>query len=211
MDEPGAPGSQIDPSQKDAAATAPPDAAPMALVAARDIGFAVALLSLFGGADAWRIATGTFFASTVSTLAGLVTGFGVGFLAHEWGHFVGARISGATSPLRPASSLGFIFDFDLQGSSRHQFDTMSIGGNVGHFSVVLLFLLALPLETPGQVALLAGAIGNAVFASSVEFPVIAKSRSGMAPADALGTIPRDFLKRSGSAGLAAALLVLLFL
>ena len=202
-----APQSPPDPSEKEEN-TPPPDGAPLALVAARDVGIAVALLSIFGGADAWRIATGTMIAGTVSTLAGLVAGFGVGSLVHEWGHFIGARISGAQSPLRPISSLGFIFDFDLQGSTRHQFDTMSIGGNVGHFAVVLVFLLALPLATPGQIAVLAGSIGFAVFASSVEFPVIAKSRSGMAPGEALSTIPKDFLKRYGGAGLAAALLVL---
>jgi hypothetical protein len=92
-----------------------------------------------------------------------------------------------------------------------QFQAMSIGGNVGHFLVVLLFFLALPLETPGRVALVAGSVGSAVFASSIEFPVISKVRAGMPPAEALATIPRDFLRRNGSAGALAALFVLIVL
>ena len=49
---------RIDPAEKEEGVAPPPDGAPLALVAARDVGIAVALLSLFGGADAWRIATG---------------------------------------------------------------------------------------------------------------------------------------------------------
>ncbi len=86
---------------------------------------------------------------------------------------------------------------------------MSIGGNVGHFATVLLLFAALSFDTPGRVALLAGSIGSAVFASRVEFPVIRKAMEGAAPLEALSGITSDSLKQSGMWGAAAALVTLL--
>jgi len=82
---------------------------------------------------------------------------------------------------------------------------MSIGGNLGDISVVLLFFFALPLTSPGTAALVAGAFGFAVFAGAIEFPVIRKARSGMTGIEALSTIPKDFFRRYSRWGLAAAL------
>ncbi len=177
----------------------------------RDLGIAVALLSLFAAADAWRVVTGTAFAGGLSVIDGLLAGFLVASLGHEWGHFAGARWSGATTTPKPLTAFLQVFDFDYARNTSSQFQAMSIAGNVAHFLVVIFFLLALPLETPGRIALVAGAIGQAVFASSIEFPVISKARAGMAPAEALATIPRDFLRRNGSAGALAALVVLIVL
>lgn len=187
------------------------DRAPLWIHLARDVGIALALLSLFAAADTWRILTETFLAGALSVVNGLVVGFGLASLAHEWGHYAGARSAGAVVPLKGASALGQIYDFDYQRNTPEQFDRMSIMGNVGNVLVVLLLAFGLPLATTGQVALLAGAVGSAVFASSIELPVIRKARAGMPPAEALATIPKDFLKRNGGAGLAAALLVLLIL
>ena len=53
-----------------------------------------------------------------------------GFLAHEWGHLLGARLAGAV--VRPASSLRsvFLFVFDVERSTPRQFLAMSYGGYV---------------------------------------------------------------------------------
>jgi hypothetical protein len=69
---------------------------------------------------------------------------------------------------------------------------------------VLLFLVALPVASVGTTALTAGAIGFAVFAGAIEFPVIQKARAGLSGLEALATIPRDFFRRYLRWGLAAA-------
>jgi len=65
----------------------------------------------------------------------------LGTLAHEWGHFAGARWFGGIAPTRPMRSLFPIFDLDLQNSDPRAFGAMSVGGNPGHSAVVLVALL----------------------------------------------------------------------
>jgi hypothetical protein len=125
-------------------------------------------------------------------------------LLHEWGHFAGARLAGGHAPLKPVGGFFPIFDFDYANNDARAFDWMSIGGNLGDISVVLLFFFALPMSSPGAAALVAGAFGFAVFATAIEFPVIQKARSGMTGIEALSTIPKDFLRRYSRWGMAAA-------
>ena len=202
-----------DPQSADATpAEAPPSfLSAYGTLLARDLGIVLVALSLFAAADAWRVVTGTAFAGGLSVLNGLLAGALAASVGHEWGHFSGGRWAGATMRPKPITTFLQVYDYDFALNTPSQFQAMSIGGNVGHFLVVLLFFVALPLETPGRVALVAGAVGAAVFASSIEFPVISKARAGMAPAEALATIPRDFLKRNGSLGALAALFVLIVL
>jgi hypothetical protein len=206
-----------DTTPTDALPEAQADTAPAAFLSTygtllgRDLALALVALSLFAATDAWRVVTGIGFASVLSVVNGLLAGALAASLAHEWGHFSGGRWSGATMSPKPLTSSLQIYDYDYAKNTPRQFQAMSIGGNVGHFLVVLLFFIALPLETPGRVALVAGSVGSAVFASSIEFPVISKARAGMPPAEALATIPRDFLKRNGSLGALAALFVLIVL
>jgi hypothetical protein len=177
----------------------------------RDVAIALTVLSLFAAADAWRVVTGTAFAGGLSIMNGLLAGFLVTSLGHEWGHFTGGRWSGATMSPKPITAFVQVYDYDYAHNTPSQFQAMSIGGNVGHFLVLLLLFVALPLETPGRIALVAGSFGSTVFASSVEFPVISKARAGMAPVEALGTIPRDFIRRNGTAGALAALFAFIVL
>ena len=74
---------------------------------------------------------------------------------------------------------------------------MGIGGNLAHVAVPLVYFVALPTNGPGTAALVAGAVGFAVFSSIIEWPVIAKSRGGMDGLEALGTIPKNFVRKSG--------------
>ena len=88
---------------------------------------------------------------------------------------------------------------------------MSVGGNVAHWLVVLVLLVGLPLSTIGQVAIASSAFGFAVFASSIEFPVIRNVLRGQSGIEALSKIPKDLLRRNGSYGLVAAFLLFLVL
>lgn len=183
------------------------DAVSLWRVALRDGAILLAALSLWAAADAWMLLSGTGLAWLLSVADGLVVGLLVGGLFHEWGHFAGARLSGGTAPLAATKFPFPLFNFDFARSQPRHFQVMGVAGNLAHWSVVVLLALSLSLETPGQVALLAGALGFAVFASAVEFPVISRCRSGVAPAVSLAGIRPADLKYDGIVGALAALLL----
>lgn len=187
------------------------DEASLALVILRDVALASVLLTLFGAAETWSGYSGLALAALVATVIGLLVGAATGALAHEWGHFAGARLGGGHAPLKPIRGLLPLFDFDYRNNASRAFEWMSIGGNLAHWAVVLLFLIAVPTTTAGSAALAAGAIGFAVFSSAVEFPVIRKARAGASGVEALASIPRDFVQRYLPAGLGAAALAFLIL
>jgi len=189
------------------AAGDPADTASLPLVALRDVAILLAALSLWAAADAWRLLSGAGMAWLLSVADGLLVGVLVGGLFHEWGHFAGARLSGGTAPLAATKFPLPLFNFDFARSQPQHFQAMGIAGNLAHWSVVVLLALFLPLGTPGQIALLAGALGFAVFASAVEFPVISRCHNGAAPAESLAGIRPADLKRNGVVGALAALLL----
>ncbi|HEB89719.1 MAG TPA: hypothetical protein ENI85_09125 [Deltaproteobacteria bacterium] len=193
------------------ATVAEEDEARLSLVLLRDVAVVSALLSLFAAAEAWASQSGLRLARGLSVVDGLLVGAGVAAILHEWGRFVGARLAGGHAPLKPVSTFVPIFDFDYANNDARAFDWMSLGGNVGDISAVLLFFLALPHESVGAAALVSGAFGFAVFAGAIEFPVIRKARAGMSGIEALATIPRDFVQRYLRWGLAAALAAFLIL
>ncbi len=187
------------------------DEASLRLVVLRDVAIASALLSIFGAAETWASVSRLAFPALLSTINGLLVGAATGALAHEWGHFAGARLGGGHAPLKPISGLFPIFDFDYANNDKQAFDWMSIGGNLAHVAVPLVYLFALPTNTPGAAALVAGAVGFAVFSSIIEIPVIRSSRSGKGSLESLATIPRDFVSRTLPWAVGAALLVFLVL
>jgi hypothetical protein len=180
------------------------DEATLSLVILRDVAIVSALLSLFAAAEAWATVSGLALASLLSSVDGLLVGAATAGLLHEWGHFAGARLAGGHAPLKPIAGFLPVFDFDYENNDARAFDWMSIGGNLGDISVVLLFFFALPMTSPGHAALVAGAFGFAVFAAAIEFPVIQKARGGMTGIEALGTIPRGFFRRYSRWGMGAA-------
>lgn len=206
--EGSSPGEGANPSDDRAARTrgriSEEDEASLGIVALRDFALIVGLLSLFAAAEAWARVTGLAFASILSVADGLLVGAAVAAICHEWGHLAGARLAGGHAPLKPMEPFFPLFDFDYEHNDARAFDWMSIGGNAGDIGVVLLFLVALPVASVGTTALTAGAIGFAVFAGAIEFPVIQKARAGLSGLEALATIPRDFFRRYLRWGLAAA-------
>ena len=189
----------------------PADASSLSTVLARDVALLAAALSLFAAADAWHTLSPSGLSGALSLVDGLLVGLALGALLHEWGHFAGARLSGASAPLRPVTGFLPLFDFDYAGNSQQHFRAMSIGGNVAHWLVVAVLLIQLPLTTLGQAALASGAFGFAVFASNVEFPVIWHSYHGLSGTEALAKIPKDFLPRYGTYGLLATLAIFIVL
>ncbi len=187
------------------AAALPADEAPVAKLGQRDGAIALAALALFGATDAWHVTSGLGFATVLSVVVGIVVGVSLGSLAHEWGHFAGARWSGGIAPTKPITSLFPIFNLDLVRSGDGPFRAMSIGGNVAHWLVVVVLALALPLDAPGRVALVSAAFGFAVFASTTELPVIRRSYAGATPIESFRGLTGEVLKRNQWIGAAAGL------
>lgn len=191
----------------EAADARPADQAPVSKLAQRDGAIALAALSLFGAADAWHVATGLGFAAALAFVDAIVVGVLLGSLAHEWGHFIGARWAGGIAPTRGIKSLFPIFDLDLHKSDPKAFRAMSVGGNVGHWAVVLGVLAFLPLDTPGRIALLASSFGFAVSASTTEFPIIGRAFSGSSPVESFAGLTGDKLRRDRWIGAGAGLVL----
>src|SRR5215468_11210857 len=172
-------------------------------LAMRDGAIALAALSLFAAADAWYRATGLAAAALLSVLDGIAVGYGLGLMAHEWGHFAGARWGGGIAPTTKFTQLFPIFLLDMQRSPDRAFKAMSVGGNVAHWSLVALFLLWAPLDAPGRVAIACGAFAFAFGASFTEVPVIRRSFSGASPVESFAGLTGAVLRRNRRIGYAA--------
>lgn len=181
-------------------------------VAFRDLALVAAALSLWAAADAWYLLTGLEFASSLAIIDGVLVGLALAALGHEWGHYAGARVRDSKARLVRTDALSLLrFRYDMEANDSRQFNAMSIGGNLAHWSVVLLLFLALPMDSPGRIALIAGAFGFAIFATVTEAPVIARSLQGMSPGEALGPVDRERLVRNGFVGAVAGGLAFAFL
>jgi len=107
-------------------------------------------------------------------------------IGHEWGHFSGARLSGAISPVpKKPSRLYFMFRFDLEQNSTRQFLWMSWGGLLGSWSLVLMALILVPLDSWASAMLISVLLGRAVNATAFEYPIIQRAGAGVPPAEAL--------------------------
>lgn len=98
-------------------------------------------------------------ATGLAVLTGVFTVI-AGFLAHEWGHLLGALSRGSAVELPPRLASIFLFQFDLQKNSREQFLAMSIGGFAASIVVVALLLRVLSFDgLADRVALVLTALG----------------------------------------------------
>lgn len=170
-----------------------------------------AVLAVWGGADAWAVVSGLQFAKAVAIVNGVVAGLVVVALLHEWGHYAGAKLTGAIAPrVEPKSpSSLFRFQFDLANNTLRQFTALGVGGNVAHWLAFLTLFALLPLETAGQTALVAAALAFAFGASVLEVPIIARALKGtVQPIHAFDHLSRAVLRRhvfiGGIGGLAFA-------
>lgn len=182
------------------------DVTPVSRLARRDGAIALATLSLWAATDAWSSTTGLGAASLLSVLAGIASGYALGLLAHEWGHFAGARWTGGVAPTVKITQLFPIFALDMQKSPPRAFRAMGIGGNLGHWAAVLLLFVWVPLESPGRAALACSAFAFAFGASLTELPVIWRSFAGASAVESFKGLTRAKLTRNRWIGIAAGVL-----
>ena len=174
----------------------------------RDAAVVFAALALWGGADAWASTSGLALALVTSVGSALIAGWIIASLMHEWGHYLGAKLSGSKAPrIKAPGLLFFRYNFDLVNNSLGQFTSMSVAGSLAHWGVFAAALLLLPMATLAQTAFISSTFAFAIFASIVEWPIIARtSLRKIQPIQAFAHIDGTFLLRhqvyGGVAGLA---------
>lgn len=162
-------------------------------------------LSMFGAADAWTAVSGLGIASLLGLVTGALAGVVVSNIIHEWFHLLGAVFTNARYTVPDKLGL-FLYDWDFARNNTRQFLVMSFAGTVGGVLAVVLLFNAVPADTPGRAALLAGAVASFVFAAFIEWPVIRRTRRTGKPLQELSKINEAVLARSFTAA-AIALVV----
>lgn len=173
------------------------DNARLKKVAVRHAIWAIAAITIWGTSDYWATGSGLVLAEVVSLFNAIFAGVILGSIAHEWGHFSGARLSGAVSPIAKEPVGFFMFNFKDELNTRSQFLSMSFGGPLANWSLVAAVFLLLPFETWSQALLLATVFSTAVSVSVFEVPVMQRVMYGDDPTETVqqrlrevGNIPR---------------------
>ena len=138
-------------------------------------------ITLWGAADAWVQSSNLYLATIISVLNAFAAGSIISILFHEWGHFAGARLARSYSPMVPKPTGAFIFGFNFEKNNRDQFISMSLGGPIGNWLLVLLVFILIPMDSPGRVMLLAVTLANAISVCVFELPIIMKTMDGGDP------------------------------
>ena len=142
---------------------------------------ALALILLWAAADTWYVVTDLSIAGLLSVIMALVAGAWLSSLVHEWGHFTGARLAKSYSPIVPEIRGVFMFGFNHAKNERNQFLSMSLGGPIANWSLVLLILLTLPMDNLGRAALLGITTAKAISVCIFELPIISRVMNGADP------------------------------
>jgi len=179
------------------------DRARLKQIALRHSAIVLAALTLWGASDSWALSSGWLLAETVSILNAVFAGTIIAYIAHEWGHFTGARFSGAISPVLKEPMSFFMFNFKDKLNTQGQFLSMSVGGPLANWSLFVLVLVLLPLNTWSQATLLATTFAIATSVSVFEFPVINAVMYGEKPAETISKRQRESGNTPRTAGIIA--------
>lgn len=173
---------------------------------AKDIAVVFAALSLWAAADTWYEVSGLWLAQIVSIGDAIVVGLLLAALFHEWGHYAGAQFAKAKSPRVNSSGLSlFRFNFKYAENDHKQFHWMTGGGHVMHWSLLILLLIALPLDSLGRIALVGAVFGFVAFASIIEYNIVRDTWAGADPETRVNAITKADFKQATIVGTLAGL------
>ena len=176
---------------------------------ARDTAIALAALSLWAAADTWYLVSGLGFALAISVLDAIFVGYILGALFHEWGHYTGAKLSGASAPrVKPKGTSLFRFNFDMAANTQRQFHWMSFGGWVFHWGLLAILVLAMPFDSIGRIALVSSVFGFILYATFIETGILRQTLVGSDPAETLGQLSAKTFQQAGIVGSVAGLFAL---
>ncbi|MCS5582332.1 MAG: hypothetical protein VB996_02535 [Pseudomonadales bacterium] len=160
-------------------------------IAIRHAAIVLTAFTIWGTSDSWAAQSELFLAEMVSLINAIFAGVILAYIFHEWGHFAGARISGAVSPVAKKPVSFFMFNFKDELNTRGQFLSMSVGGPFANWGLFVLIFMLLPLNTWSQAMLLATTFAIAVSVSVFEFPVINAVMYGEKPAETINKRQRE--------------------
>jgi hypothetical protein len=173
--------------------------------------FAMAMgaLTLWGAADAWAVASGWGLAWAAALANAVIASVVLVALVHEWGHYTGARLSGAEAPVfKEPVRYFFLFDFSFDRNDRRQFLWMSWGGILAPWALVGLTALSVPIDNASRALLLAAFVARAVQIAAFEVPVALETARGAEPlAELKRQVKAGGLVRGRWIGLAAGAVV----
>ena len=176
---------------------------------ARDTAIALAVLSIWAAADTWYLVSGLGFALAISVLDAIFVGYILGALFHEWGHYTGAKLSGASAPrVKPKGTSLFRFNFDMATNTQRQFHWMSFGGWIFHWGLLAILVLAIPFDSIGRIALVSSVFGFILYATFIETGILRKTLGGSDPAETLGQLSAKTFQQAGIIGSVAGLFAL---
>ena len=112
---------------------------------ARDLVLLAVTLAVWRLDAALRVESG-LLPTAVAIAAGVLAAL-CGYLAHEWGHLLGARASGSIVNFPDRVLSTFLFYFDTRRNDRARFIAMSLGGFAASAIVVPLLFVYLPAGT----------------------------------------------------------------
>lgn len=188
--------------------TNPPEPSLFSLLS-RDTAIAMAAISVWAAADTWYLVSGIWFAQAVSVLDAIFVGYILGALFHEWGHYTGAKLAGASAPrVKPKGTSLFRFNFDMSTNSQRQFHWMSFGGWVFHWGLLAVLFVAIPFDSIGRIALVSSVFGFIVFATVIETGILRKTLGGSDPAETLGQLSAKNFRQASIAGSVGGLFAL---
>ena len=115
-------------------------------------------------------------------IAGFVMAYTITYILHEWGHYVGAKLSGSTMPFAPYKSV-LIGYFDIDSHTKKQFLFLSWGGVIAYtgsaiFLASIYLSGTLPNIAPG---LAVAGLAFLVQSWAVDLPQIFKVHKGADP------------------------------
>jgi hypothetical protein len=176
---------------------------------ARDTAIVLAVLSIWAAADTWYLVSGLGLALAISVLDAIFVGYILGALFHEWGHYTGAKLSGASAPrVKPKGTSLFRFNFDMSTNTQRQFHWMSFGGWVFHWGLLAILVLAIPFDSIGRIALVSSVFGFIFYATFIETGILRKTLGGSDPAETLGQLSAKTFQQAGIIGSVAGLFAL---
>ena len=168
-------------------------------------GAALGLLCMFAACDSWSSLTGWAVALVLSVLTGFVAGFATTTVLHEWGHLLGAWVSGGRFDI-PKHMSFFVYDWKFEENTLRQFYTMSIAGSIGGVLSVLLLATSIVPDNPGRVAVVTGAVASFALGSIIEWPVLRRTLSSGQPLEELAKTDKGVLIRALMGSIAVAAL-----
>ena len=175
----------------------------------RDIGIALIALSVWAAADTWYLLSGLLFAQLLSIGDAIFVGYVLGALFHEWGHYSGAKLSGAQAPrVKPKGISLFRFNFHMSVNDQRQCHWMSFGGWVMHWALLLLLVIAIPFDSLGRIALVSSVFGFIVYATFIETGILRQTLSGADPAETLNQLTAKTFQQATIAGTVGGLFAL---